>query len=88
MGPRPEEVKKQISEKLKGRRLSEKSLRQGVETRRKNGNYEPEKTSMFGKKHSLKTLEKMRQAKLGKPSPNKGRKYYIDENGNKKLQKL
>jgi len=88
MGPRPEEVKKRISEKLKGRKLSEESLQQGVKTRRKNGYYDSEKTSMFGKKHSSETLEKMRQAKLGKSSPNKGRKYYIDENGNKKLQKL
>lgn len=87
MGPRPEEVKQQISKKLKGRKKNKESIRKGVETRRKNGQYNSENTSMYGRKHSEETREKMRLAKLGKPAPTKGKKYTIDENGNKRIQR-
>ena len=80
MGPRSEEIKQQISEKLKGRKKNKESVRKGAETRRKNGQYDSENTSMYGKKHSPETLEKMRQARLGKPGALTGRKR-INKNG-------
>ena len=84
-----DETKKKISESTKGRIPWNKGKKITEETRKKSK--ESHKGQIPWNKGnqgiSLETKEKMRLSKLGKPSPNKGKKFYIDENGNKKISK-
>lgn len=86
-----EETKNKLSEKLKGRKVSDKTLKMFKSQKGK-------KHPMYGKKHSEESLRKMRESHLGYKMPEeqkkkisnslKGRKYgVISEEHRKKLIK-
>ena len=78
--PRSEETKKKISEAKKGntccvgRKLSEETKKKMSEAN-------------IGKTHSKETKRKMSETRKGKSSPNYGKKWWNDDNGNIKFSK-
>lgn len=74
--PLSEEHKRKIADGNRGKVMSEESKRkisisQRGETNSMKGRT-GEKHPMFGKHHTVEAIEKMRQARLGKPNPNAG----------------
>jgi hypothetical protein len=60
--------------KVEYKGLTKEQIERSVATRRANGSFASEKNSMYGKKHTIESIELMRNAKMGEKNPMYGKK--------------